>query len=775
MKNIYIFGQILIHMKHILLFISLFIFFSSQSQISQKGLPLSFTQNINSEIENIEFEKPNMEQVIADDNTKEKDRYRYGVRVYTDININEHGTWTNLKDGHKIWQIKITIPDAIGLGLYYDEFWIPSNGKLYLYNENKSHLIGAFTSFNNHSSGVFATEVTAGENVILEYHQIGKSDKSVKLHINEICYAYRGFDFTNFESRRGGFGSSDNCEVNVNCSPEGDNWQAQSSSVAKISISAGGGFYMCTGNMLNNTTNDCTPYFLTADHCADGSSISNHNQWVFYFNFEASGCNNPGSSPSSNTMTGCSPVSGSNGVPATGTISGGSDFYLVELNNQPPANYGVYLAGFDISTAAASSGVSIHHPSGDIKKISTYTQALTSTTWSGPASLGTHWRVYWSATANGHGVTEGGSSGSPIFNSDGLVVGDLSGGSSYCTNTNGSDSYGKLSYSWTSNGSTTEEQLKPWLDPLNQLNQGGGLTTVDGIWCGTNLNVNFSANQTEFCGSSSATVIFTNQTSGNASSYNWQFPGGNPSLASGAGPHTITYSSTGSYAAILTAIDGNGNTSTEMKPGYINVINGNEINLVFLPDCYGEETSWELQNMAGNVLYSVSSGEYPGGSTANSMEPSPNSVSYNWCLPNGCYDFVIDDSWGDGLDGNASGNACTVDGDYNIYDPNNNLLASIIDIDFGNQETNNFCFTASNIENENNIINIYPNPTTGKVNINSNENLDYIKIYNMIGEEIISTSHKNQIKNLHIKNSGIYLIIISSKNKIHKEYITVIR
>ena len=61
---------------------------------------------------------------------------------------------------------------------------------------------------------------------------------------------------------------------------------------------------MCTGNMINNTTNDCTPYFLTADHCADGSSVSNHNQWVFYFNFEASNCNNPGSSPSSNTMTG---------------------------------------------------------------------------------------------------------------------------------------------------------------------------------------------------------------------------------------------------------------------------------------------------------------------------------------------------------------------------------------------------------------------------------------------------------------------------------------
>ena len=759
-------------MKKYLFLLFSFLTFSIYSQISEKGLPPSFINKIDNKIENIYFEKPAMEEIILEDNTKEKDRYRYGIRINTDSDINKEGTWTQLEDGSKIWQLKITVPEAIGLGLYYDEFWIPSNNKLYLYNENKTHLIGAFTNKNNHSSGVFATEVTAGESVILEYHEISKSNKKIKLHINEICYAYRGFDFTNYETRRGGFGSSDFCEVNVNCSPEGDNWQDQSSSVAKISIVANGGYYMCTGNMINNTTNDCTPYFLTADHCADGSSVSNHNQWVFYFNFEASSCNNPGSSPSSNTMTGCSPVSGSNGIPATGQISGGSDFYLVELNNQPPDNYGVYFAGFDIGTRASSSGVSIHHPSGDIKKISTYTSNLTNGSWGGGGGS-THWRVNWIQTANGHGVTEGGSSGSPIFNSNGLVVGDLSGGSSYCTQTNGSDLYGKISYSWSSNGNTNEEQLKPWLDPINQLNQGGGLTTLSGLWCGTNLNVNFSANNTEFCGSGSANVTYTNLTSGNAASYNWQFPGGTPSLASGPGPHNITYNSVGSYSAILTAIDGNGNAVTELKPGYINVINGNEINLVFLPDCYGEEISWELEDMSGNTLYSVSSGEYPGGSSAQSMEPNPTSVSYNWCLPNGCYNFIVSDSYGDGLDGNNGSNACTFDGDYDIYDPYNNLITSLIQVDFGDDETNNFCFTASNIDDLDNKIIIYPNPSTGRFNINSNQDIDYIKIYNTLGEEVISYEKQNQIDDVYIKNSGIYLITIYSKGNLYKKYITI--
>ena len=39
------------------------------------------------------------------------------------------------------------------------------------------------------------------------------------------------------------------------------------------------GFAVCTGALVNNTAENGTPYFLTANHC-----LGNPNTWVYYFN-----------------------------------------------------------------------------------------------------------------------------------------------------------------------------------------------------------------------------------------------------------------------------------------------------------------------------------------------------------------------------------------------------------------------------------------------------------------------------------------------------------
>lgn len=78
-----------------------------------------------------------------------------------------------------------------------------------------------------------------------------------------------------------------------------------------------------------------------------------------------------------------------------------------------------------------------------------------------------HWNVTWSSTSNGHGVTEAGSSGASLFNQNKKIIGQLSGGSSFCSSPNSPDQFGKFSTSWSSNGSSPGAKLKPWLDPLN--------------------------------------------------------------------------------------------------------------------------------------------------------------------------------------------------------------------------------------------------------------------------------------------------------------------
>ena len=168
-------------------------------------------------------------------------------------------------------------------------------------------------------------------------------------------------------------------------------------------------------------------------------------------------------------------------------------------------------------------------------------------------------------------------------------------------------------------GSSSNAQLKPWLDPNNT-----GVMFIDGFYCGTSASASFSSNETDFCGSGPHTATFTNTSSGNISSYNWQFTGGNPSSAPGPGPHNVTYSNNGSYTVILQITDNQGNVSQSIQPAYINVLDGDNVSLDFLPDCYGEETSWVLNDASGNEVFSVPMGYYPGGSITDNGIKSNN-------------------------------------------------------------------------------------------------------------------------------------------------------
>ena len=210
-------------------------------------------------------------------------------------------------------------------------------------------------------------------------------------------------------------------------------------------------------------------------HCGVNCSAGDLNQWKFYFRYESPNCNNPNTPGTLDDyfINGCVKLSDS----GDGGGATGSDLLLVQLGtaaNQATtittlksANFNAYWNGWDANNTATSGGVGIHHPAGDIKKISTFNGNTVTSGWNGNG-LQSHWRLTWSSNANGHGVTEGGSSGSPIFNnSSGRIVGTLTGGGSFCSATNQPDYYGKMSYHWISNGSTNNRRLKPFLDPAN--------------------------------------------------------------------------------------------------------------------------------------------------------------------------------------------------------------------------------------------------------------------------------------------------------------------
>jgi hypothetical protein len=447
------------------------------AQISSGGIPLSFDLDMsNEQLVTFEIPEPDMLQVNREDSLAENHfmPHRFCVMVPVNIDHSTSGVWTDLPDGRKIWRLKLKCRGALATSLYFKKFKLTDGVRLYLYDETGNQVKGAFTDFNNHPSGLFATELIYNDVVILELDCPSAFDVPT-MHIKEIAYAYR--DIPKYEPEKG-FGGSDFCEVNINCNPEGDEWQDEKNGIIRIQVKVSGSGYWCTGSLINNARNDNTPYVLTADHCAfqagHYATADDLNQWLFYFKYESPFCEDPLQEPYIYSMVGAARVAQGGNMGSTG-----SDFYLIRLNQPVPSTYDPYFLGWNAIDEVSSSGVTIHHPEGDIKKISTYITPLVTSNWFG-SGYQSHWKVFWTETENGWGVTEPGSSGSPLFNEEGKLIGTLTGGSAACESSGNSgpdkpDYYGKFSYHWQSNGDTDSAQLKPWLDP-----DGLGITELIG-------------------------------------------------------------------------------------------------------------------------------------------------------------------------------------------------------------------------------------------------------------------------------------------------------
>lgn len=432
-----------------------------QAQISYGGEPISFRSKKISESEKIYTPKI---AFSAEKHTlveKQCTAYEFGKVLPFDKKLRDSKFGTKQVDqfGNTVWKATITSKNALALGLYFSDFYLPKGAKLFVYSPDKKQVIGSFSEFNNTESGLFATELIFGDKLVIEYNEPAAVAGLGHFTIDEVLHAFRGVKDLEDVS---GFGGSGSCEVNVNCS-EGTDYEKQKNSVVRILIKEGGSSYWCTGSVINNVENDRIPYILTADHCAADASTADLNQWIIYFNYQSATCENPGIEPTPQTMTGATKIAASSN---SGTM--GSDFYLVELLQNIPVDYDAYFMGWDRTGDGSTNGVGIHHPQGDIKKISTYTSALTSSTYNFTgAAVNGSWEVVWSATANGHGVTEGGSSGSAIYSQDGFLIGTLTGGWASCAALTQPDYYGKFDFHWDKNGSTDNTQLKPWLDPNN--------------------------------------------------------------------------------------------------------------------------------------------------------------------------------------------------------------------------------------------------------------------------------------------------------------------
>ena len=436
------------------------IFFYAFSVSAQKAMQYG----LSSPAALLQVPKQDKQRLLDEDEKNGKGRLRCAVLLPFYVAFPDDIVPEKIADG-TVWRVKIEAEDAEAINFYLEDFHLPKGAELSFYTPDFEYKIPTITSVENPANKIYVTDHIAGSSVIIEL--FAREGVAVRhcFTIKDVGYMYRPLPRWMGGSR--GFGHSENCEVNVNC-PEGAAWKDEKNGVARIISVVGKDAYYCSGSLINNARYDKTPYFLTAGHCAENdkgghSTEEDFQKWKFYFNYEAPTCSNPSEDPDFYMTTGAEKLA------ITSYYSGESDFLLLKLNDEVASHSDLYYNGWNIAGTAASSGVGIHHPAGDIKKISTYTKPLMD-------DRDTHWSVLWAQTETNWGVTEGGSSGSPIFDQNKYIVGTLSAGDASCAFLAGEDIYGKMSYHWNKNGATPDKQLKIWLDPDNT-----GITKLQGL------------------------------------------------------------------------------------------------------------------------------------------------------------------------------------------------------------------------------------------------------------------------------------------------------
>lgn len=726
---------------------------NSFAQVSTNEFPPSFYEN-----QLLRTPKPIVETLIAPnlEVLKEEDKvedtiksipWRFGHAIDAGFTLKDHGSITKDTKGNVIWNLSIAAKNAISLNLNFDDFHLSENAKLFLYGESYDDVLGAITANNNKSDRLFSTRPIQGDIVHLELISPEQEFSKNVISIKQVVYGYRDLK----EKAQKVFRSSAGCNININCE-EGDDWQEVKKAVAMITTSSN--TRICTGVLVNNVRQDSTPYLLTGAHCNTPGNA------IFVFGYESEKCDPNTDGILTNTVSGAT----------TKAVSPNNftDFELLELSTKPPLSYDVFYAGWSAEDVPSEYSATIHHPVGDVKKISIDEDPSISSGYYNAAGS-SHWTVAnWE-----YGSTQGGSSGAPLFDQNQRVTGLLQGGDASCNN-KAQDYYGKIAVSWN-NRSPSNQQLKVWLDPDNT-----GTTILDGLSPNdadfdNDIKVVHISNVGRFFCDSSITPKVMVRNIGNDTVFSidlfYNLDGGVnstvkfqdtvlrnelveieiPKTTVSHGFHTLF-----TNAKIGGSIADQDSSNNIRSHSFKAATYTEELTIELKTDDFGEETTWSIIDAStGFKLYSEGPfASVNGGETFNRTI----------CISDtSCFHLDLFDSASDGFNGSFG------DGSFLIKDSNGDTL--LFEDDFTNElKRNTICIndTFTSIEervDEDFVNKIYPNPVKRGQAINIDYQIEtsnlFIRLIDLAGREILTSSQSKLTipKNLA---AGMYLLQIES-------------
>ncbi|SPE59073.1 putative Lysyl endopeptidase [Verrucomicrobia bacterium] len=368
--------------------------------------------------------------------------------------------WTILPDGSHLWSVQISSPGALAIRLHLESLALPEQARLLLYDPaNSSQAVSPLTAAKLSGQREIWMHTILGQTAVLECQlPVGVEPATVSFSITGLSHTYRSLA-TVVQPR------AEPCENDVSCY---SSWANQAAAVARIQFVDTGAEYLCTGCLINHTdTTNTADFFLTANHCIGDQTVASTIQ--FFWFYQTSNCD--GAAPDMNNVPSTSGAT----LLATSAVPPGNDFSLLQLPQAPPS--GVFYAGWTTALPTNNESVAIiHHPGlppGDYTRISFGHEVGTGnldalTGGGGPQdNVNNAWQVQWFS-----GVTEDGSSGSPLFDANQQIIGQLYGGTSDCTNQTGTDLFGRFD--------VTYNNIHQYIDPgsVTNTNTNTGLVTV---------------------------------------------------------------------------------------------------------------------------------------------------------------------------------------------------------------------------------------------------------------------------------------------------------